>query len=192
MKTSTLKSLFVAIGVLFLVVGLASAQPPARPGGGPMGVSGFAGPGAPADHARGGGREGRSGPNPVVVMAKYLDLSEAQIADIRAILEEKKAALDALAEEVKQNRQELKTAIEAEPPSPQEIGTIVLELHGLRQERKALHEEIRSAVLALLTPAQQVKMEVLEGVAALEPVIHAARKLGLFEPPEMPPAPAGD
>lgn len=128
----------------------------------------------------------------MLVLAKYLDLSTEQIADIRSILEEKKAALDALAEEAKQKRQALKAAIEAATPSPQEIGTIVLELHSLRQERKGLHDEVRSAVLGLLTPAQQVKMDVLEGAAALEPVIHAARKLGLFEPPEAPPAPDGE
>jgi Spy/CpxP family protein refolding chaperone len=128
------------------------AQPP---GGGP-------GPGV-------GGPEGAHGPGgfPLRGLAAFLDLTEQQIEDARALLEDLAAELRPLAEEARAVREELAALLDAADPDPAEVGALVVELHGIGDEMKAARDDFDAAFSALLTPDQLERWEVLKEARGL-------------------------
>jgi len=130
------------------------AQPPGH-GPGPG-----AGPGA-------GGADGGSplrGPAgfPLRGLTAFLDLTEQQIEDARALLEDLAAELRPLAEEARGVREELHALLETDDPDPAEVGALVVELHGIGDEMRAARDEFDTAFSALLTPDQLERWEVLK------------------------------
>lgn len=86
-------------------------------------------------------------------------LTDAQKADVKAILEAAKPTLDALHATLKTDREAVRAAITATNPEPCAIGTAVLKVEA---DLKAIGEElakVRTAIEALLTPEQKAKLE---------------------------------
>lgn len=126
------------------------AQPPG--GGGPPGSGGPGGP------------QGTHGPGgfPLRALAAFLDLTDAQIEDAKALLEDLAAELRPLGEEARALREELATLLGSADPDPAEVGALVIELHGIGDRMKAARDEFDAAFSALLTPEQLERWETLK------------------------------
>ncbi|MHB8798666.1 MAG: Spy/CpxP family protein refolding chaperone [Thermoanaerobaculia bacterium] len=86
-------------------------------------------------------------------------LTDAQKADVRALLEAAKPELEVLREDLKTDRAALRTALAATPPDPCAVGTAVLEVEADLKEIREATKELRAAIGALLTPEQKAKLE---------------------------------
>jgi Spy/CpxP family protein refolding chaperone len=88
-----------------------------------------------------------------------LDLSQDQKDKIKALVEAEKPALEALAQQRKDDAEALQAAADAAQPDPATVGAAFLKVRvdglALRAELKKLHE----AIEALLTPEQKAAFE---------------------------------
>ncbi|HSL81761.1 MAG TPA: Spy/CpxP family protein refolding chaperone [Thermoanaerobaculia bacterium] len=130
------------------------AQPPGR-GPGPG-----TGPGVGA--ADGGSPLRGPGGFPLRGLAASLDLTEQQIEAARALLEDLAAEVRPQAEEARGVREELHALLDTENPDPAEVGALVVELHGIRDEMRTARDGFAAAFSALLTPDQLERWEVLK------------------------------
>jgi Spy/CpxP family protein refolding chaperone len=87
-----------------------------------------------------------------------VNLTDAQKADVRAVLEAAKPEAEAIAAALKADREALRAELEKTPPDPCTVGSAALQLHADRLAAKALFEKTRDAVLAVLTPEQKAKL----------------------------------
>jgi Spy/CpxP family protein refolding chaperone len=135
-----------ALVILAAALVLTAAAPvfaqagPAGPPGGPMAGR----PPLPFDH--------------ILRCLGVLRLTDAQKADIKAVLEAAKPEAVAIALKLKADEAALKAEIEKTPPDPCAIGNAVLQLHADRETARALFDRVKDAVLALLTPEQKLKL----------------------------------
>lgn len=95
-------------------------------------------------------------------LARFLELTDQQIEQARALHESAGSQTQPIREELRATRGELKELLDTESPDPTRVGQLVLEgrdLRGeLRQAREALFEDFR----AILTPEQLEKLETLK------------------------------
>ena len=104
-------------------------------------------------------------PGPQGPLAGYLrclgivGLTDAQKADVRALLEAAKPEMEALRESLKADRAALRTALAATPPDPCAVGAAVLEVEADMKAIREATKELRTAIEALLTPVQKAKLE---------------------------------
>lgn len=130
------------------------AQPPGRgpgPGAGP-------GMGAPD----GGLLRGGPGGFPLRGLAAFLDLTDQQIEDARALLEDLAAEVRPQAEKARGVRRDLHALLETDGADLAEVGALVVELHGIRDEMRTARDGFAAAFSALLTPDQLERWEVLK------------------------------
>jgi len=149
----------VALALLVLAPVLTlslAAQPPAGgPGVGPDGAFG------PAGHP--------DGPGKFLLprIAEYLDLTDAQIDQAKALLEEMKTQGEPLREEAEAVRTELQGLLGGDSPDPAAVGTRVIRLHELAEEGRALRETFEGSFAAILTPDQLERWELARGLRGL-------------------------
>lgn len=87
-----------------------------------------------------------------------VNLTDAQKADIKAILEATRPEAEAIAVKIRADHEALKAEMEKTPPDPCAVGTALLTLRADQETARALFEKTRDAVLALLTPEQKAKL----------------------------------
>jgi len=105
-----------------------------------------------------GGREGAPGQGLKAALAT-LDLTDAQQAKVKALLQGEKPKYDALREEGRAAREALRAAAKAEKPDPATVGTAFLRADAHRKTVRAEREASRQKLEALLTPEQRAKLE---------------------------------
>jgi Spy/CpxP family protein refolding chaperone len=140
MKTRTI----AGWGVAVLMSGaLAAAQPAAGPG----------------RQGKPGMRQGMMGP-----MARALELTDEQKAAFRKAMELQRPEMQALHNEMRENRVKLQELLTSGNPDPAEVGRLVIQEHKLREQGKARREQSKQALRALLTPEQQAKFDLLQSM----------------------------
>ncbi len=94
----------------------------------------------------------------------FLDLSDQQVEEWRALHETRMAAFEAHREEMEVLHERIGELAEAERPDVAAVGELVIEAHRKRsahqQERDAVHAE----VLSILTPEQQERFEAMQSL----------------------------
>lgn len=148
----------IAALALMLSAAALTAQPPA---GGP-GAHGI-GSCARADAAGPEAARGARGPallNPRF-LTRYLDLSEQQVKEMKALFEDHREATRPIHEELRGLHRELRALLDGEDPDPGAIGRVILEGEALKTGARALREALHSDLRALLTTEQQERWNIL-------------------------------
>lgn len=125
------------------------AQPPGPP---PGAGGGF--PGAALGHG--------PGEFPLRALTAFLDLSDAQVEETRALLQDLAAELRPLAEEARALREELAALLDADDPGSAEVGALVLELHVIGDRIQAARDAFDADFTALLDPIQVERWQILK------------------------------
>jgi protein CpxP len=112
---------------------------------------------------------GEEGPGPGAFRGpgRFLELSEEQQEAARRIFEQQRPEMEALHEQMRENREQLRKAFEGGNPDPMSVGELVIEDHALKEKGRALHEQSKEAFEMLLTPEQKRKLEMLEAARAV-------------------------
>ncbi|HEX2253423.1 MAG TPA: Spy/CpxP family protein refolding chaperone [Thermoanaerobaculia bacterium] len=163
-QTAALAAAAVTAAALLLVVP-AVAQPTAGAGGhGPGPAVGHGdGPGRAHGFGRHGGGPGERGhafgARHLARMAEFLELSESQVAQAKAIHEEARAEAQPLREASRTLHQELRALLEQESPEATAVGQAMIALDAHRDAMRQIHADAKAAFEALLTPEQLDKLE---------------------------------
>jgi Spy/CpxP family protein refolding chaperone len=162
MTRKNLTYALAAVAALGIGAATLGAQPPGGPGhGGPGGPEGIGRPPGQAEH------RGPDLLNPRF-LARYLELTEEQREELKAILETHRDAVRPIQEEIRTLGQELRALLESESPDPANVGEIVLEIQALHQDVAAARQVLLDDIRASLTPEQQEKLDrILEILEAL-------------------------
>jgi Spy/CpxP family protein refolding chaperone len=88
-----------------------------------------------------------------------VELTDAQKTQVQAVMEAARPELEALHEKMVADRQALRSAIEATPKDSCAIGTAFVQVEADRKAIRSERDEVRAAVLALLTAEQKAKLE---------------------------------
>ena len=116
----------------------------------------------------------------MVIAVKFLDLTEDQKAAWREILQAKHETAQPLVEEIVALEAELKDLLSDPDPDVAEVGALVIELSGLREEVRAIRADASAELLSTLDDDQ---LEIVDAVAAAAPyaiAVPAFRDLGLI------------
>lgn len=113
---------------------------------------------------------------------RFLELTEEQRDALRHAFEQRRPEVEALHEQMRENRKLLRDALESGNPDATSVGELVIEGHALQERGRALREESKAALEDLLTPEQKRKLELLE----------AARAAGGFRGPSERMGPRGN
>ncbi|HXY40012.1 MAG TPA: periplasmic heavy metal sensor [Vicinamibacteria bacterium] len=124
---------------ILLAAVAASAQPAAPPPGGP-------------------------GRGMLQRLEKALNLTTDQQTAVQKLVDQQKPQMDALHQQMQDNRQKLDAALSADSPDAAAVGTLTIEQHKLMQQGKALHDQLAQSLRALLTPDQQTKFDALQSM----------------------------
>ncbi len=127
-------------GALWLGASLAGAQPP------------------PAPQGKGPGQW------QLDRMTRALGLNADQKAAFQKILDQQKPQLDALHNEMRDNRQKLEDALKVENPDPATVGALAIQQHRLMLKGRGLHDQVIQGLHALLTPEQVTKLDALQAM----------------------------
>lgn len=159
MKTLKIRHTFAfALLAALILTPLAVAQPP-----GPHGGPGFEGPGD--GPGIGPGHHGRRGPDrlhDLGFLARFLELTDEQIEQARALFEGTRELTQPIREDLRATHQELRDLLGTEAPDATQVGTLVLDIHDLRGQLRETREALLEDFRALLTPEQIEKLETLK------------------------------
>ena len=112
-------------------------------------------------HAGPGGHGG-SGAHRLGRLARVLELTEAQVAEARALHEAARADLEPIFAASRELRTRLDGLLDAPSPDPAQVGEVVIALRQNREAMRAVREETKAGFEALLTAEQREKLATLE------------------------------
>jgi Spy/CpxP family protein refolding chaperone len=132
--------------ILTFAVG-AMAQPSGR-----MGGQGNRGAGQQQGAAQFGGPQW---------IARYLGLTEAQIAQFKVFQDEAHAQIVPILATRKANMEKLQELLAVTTPDPLAVGTLVIQNHALGAQIRAIHEATQAKLVGILTPEQKAKYDTM-------------------------------
>jgi Spy/CpxP family protein refolding chaperone len=130
----------IAAASLALAGSIASAQGPGERGKG---------------HGRGQGQDGQR-------IAKYLGLTDEQVATWKTLHEQQRTEMQPLWDEGRKLHEALKASLDAPKPDPTTVGKATLALKAHREKMKASHEAFEAKLVAILTPEQKTKWDAMK------------------------------
>lgn len=97
-------------------------------------------------------------------IARYLKLTESQVAQTKTLRDALKAAVDPLQAALEPIREQIYDALEVALPNALTVGTLVVQADGIHDQIAVLRDDFEDDFAALLTPEQLVKWEALQAV----------------------------
>ena len=116
-----------------------------------------------------------------------LGLSDQQISQLIQLRKDERQALQPIRQQVQAAAKALREASAAANPDPAAVGTLTLQLRGLREQVQQTNKTYHDQALALLDDTQKTKLEnvqqALQRLARARAAIRAATALNLLAPP---------
>ncbi|MCP5113178.1 MAG: periplasmic heavy metal sensor [bacterium] len=132
----------------------------------------------------GEGRRGRGGRG-MEALQTALGLDETQIQQLQEARRSSFEAQRPIMEEIRAKSEEMRTMVESTTPDPAVLGTLVIQINGLRQQIKDNHDATHQQLVNLVNGwGAGAKLADLQQAAELQRAAGQARALGLLEPPE--------
>lgn len=96
---------------------------------------------------------------PVRALRRVLDLSEEQLEQLQALLEDLHTTIQPLGEERRLAHDQLEALLESEAPNAEEVGAVVIAIHEINQQIEQAKQDFASSFEAILTPEQLEKLQ---------------------------------
>ncbi len=119
-------------------------------------------------------------PQPVMVAASFLQLSEAQVHDLVAMIQSRDAAIAPIAQTVQANQAALAQLLETEAPDPAKVGQLLIDIHNGEKHAAELAQAAAAAFANTLSIDQRQRMQLVIQATQVAPVIPAFKALGLI------------
>ena len=95
-------------------------------------------------------------------LTKALNLTADQQAAVKALHEGQRTKAQPLMQQHHQQMAEIKTLLDGANPDATEIGQKMITAHATGLQLKALHDDFKTKLTALLTPDQKAKLQQME------------------------------
>jgi len=118
----------------------------------------FAAPGPRPNRNEGPGR--RPPGMPAQQLAKFLDLSDAQQSEAKALHETLRQTIEPLREQLESNRDAIRSAVEA--GNAEQAGSLMIAGRAVREQIRAAHQDFDAKFEAILNADQKAKWTVLK------------------------------
>ncbi len=116
--------------------------------------------------------------NPLETITKFLDLSQAQVEQLKDLIEKRKADTAPLRENLRQERVNLREMMKAAGPNPTLVGEIYIRIHSLRQQLADAKKAFVESFENILTDEQKAKLKAVHRLRRIAPFLRAFRGLG--------------
>jgi protein CpxP len=93
---------------------------------------------------------------------RQLDLTSDQHAQVKAIFEKEKPALQPLMQQMRQNHEAMKTLEAAGPFDEAKVTALATQNSQTMIQLQVEHERVKSEIMAILTPEQKTKLAQIE------------------------------
>jgi hypothetical protein len=100
--------------------------------------------------------------NDLRALARALALSREQVSETKEIYKDLRSTVEPLREQIEPLREQLQTLLDGDNPAPGQVGQVVIDIDGLRDDIQAAREVADNAFEALLSPEQLLKYHEFE------------------------------
>ena len=88
-----------------------------------------------------------------------LDLTDSQKAEVKRIMEARKATFDSLHERARADWEALDAAADSQSPNPAAVGAAYLKVRANREAMRAERQAVMDQIRSILTPEQREKLD---------------------------------
>jgi hypothetical protein len=118
-------------------------------------------------------------PSPFDVVVQFLQLNQVQAQEFAQLLQARQAAVTPLLQAIQQLTQQLEALLKS-GGSPQQVGTVVIQIYGLQQQVAQVQQSFLTNFTNLLSPDQQQRLQAVRIAEQLQPILPAFQQLYLF------------
>ncbi|HEY4562976.1 MAG TPA: periplasmic heavy metal sensor [Thermoanaerobaculia bacterium] len=108
------------------------------------------------------GMHGKAGADHTAFLTKALNLTADQQTAVTKLHQDLMAKAQPLMQQHHQQMAEVKALLDGVNPDANEIGQKTIAAHSTMQQMKALHDDFKTKLTALLTPDQKTKLQQME------------------------------
>lgn len=116
------------------------------------------------------------------VIARFLQLTDDQVAAWDGLIADRNAAAEPLRNQIAAVDADLQALLSGDDPDPYEVGDLVILRHDLGEQLAAVHRSYAEGFEALLTEEQLGQYQFIRRAERAEPLFPAFRTLGLLPP----------
>ena len=120
---------------------------------------------------------------PALAVSSFLGFSEGQTVQFLEILDEFHTAMRNLQPQIESKHRQLEGLLTSSQPSPISVGQTVIEIRALEMQGGQIVATYHNAFVAILTPEQLQKVQVVVQASGLIPAIGAFAAVQLVEAP---------
>jgi Spy/CpxP family protein refolding chaperone len=142
------------VTVLLVGAGFMGSGMAVQRGGGPRGSGGH--------EAFGEGTRNDVGIPSQRMLRRVLELTDAQIEEVKLLKEAAKAAVEPLTDERRSVREQLRAAMDVETPDAVLVGELIIASRDIAEDIQAARESFKDSFMTILTDEQIAKLEGLQ------------------------------
>jgi Spy/CpxP family protein refolding chaperone len=116
------------------------------------------------------------------VVARFLDLSDDQVAQWELLIDEREQAAAPLRDAIAAVQQQLDDLLAGEDPDPLAVGELVIQRRDLGEQLADVHRAYVTGFEGMLDEAQLAQYRFLQRAERAEPLFPAFRMVGLLPP----------
>ena len=126
-------------------------------------------------------------PPPIDAVAKYLGLTEDQLAKWGELQTEREKRMDEIAARIRNLDDQLRAQMDSAAPEASVVGNLMIQLKQARQEKGNAIKTFTEKFRAILTSAQLEKINQVGAAAGLTRWMYPLTEVGFLAPPPPPP-----
>jgi hypothetical protein len=121
--------------------------------------------------------------NPFTMMVRFLELDEIQVEQWKALIEQRRAGATLLEEQARAIQEQLKAEFDTGSPDPTTVGELVIERRTIAENQVSLKRDyLETFRTEILNENQVQRLDFLRRADRVQPLIPAAKRLGLLPP----------
>jgi uncharacterized membrane protein len=119
-------------------------------------------------------------PEPVMVVANVLQLTDSQVQGLVKMIQDRDAAIRPLAETLQAEHAALATLIDSPDADPVKVGQALIDIHNGEKQVSQIAQTAAATFAATLTDEQRQRMQVIMQAAQVVPALPAFKAVGLI------------
>jgi len=116
---------------------------------------------------------------PARVLKAALNLTDEQVVVLRDLIEARTMENKVITDQMREMQAQLEDLLKSEAPDPTDVGGLVLDIRGLKQEVRQNHESFQQLFRELLTPMQLERLVRINQIALAGRAAEVLRELRL-------------
>ena len=119
-------------------------------------------------------------PQPIVVVATVLQLSEAQVQTLIHAIQAREEAIRPIGEALHKDHEALEALLATSAPDPAAVGRLILDIRGRERQVSDLAKSAAASFAESLTSEQRQRLQAIAQAAEVAPVVPAFKAVGLM------------